>query len=83
MNREMRAKMNAVAKNLINTCVIPPLQTNNERELFNCLKDVIEDLELRAQVHKTLTGEEGVVPLSDGRYRKSKDIIAKFERVGD
>ena len=51
-------------------------------ELLKCLKDVIEDLELRAQVHKTLTGEEMVVPLSDGRYRKAKDVIAKFDGVG-
>lgn len=50
-------------------------------EVFQALKETIEDLELRAQVHKTLTGEEMVVPMSDGRYRKAKEVIAKFERV--
>lgn len=55
--------------------------TENERLLFQALKETIEDLELRAQVHKTLTGEEMVVPMSDSRYRKAKDVIAKFERV--
>lgn len=50
-------------------------------EVFKALKDTIEDLELRADVHKTLTGEEIVVPMSDSRYRKAKDVIAKFNRV--
>lgn len=82
MDNEIRQKMNELAKNLSNIHAIPSLITNNEQELLKCLKDVIEDLELRAQVHKTLTGEEMVVPLSDSRYRKAKDVIAKFDGVG-
>jgi len=39
---------------------------------------VIEDLELRAKVHETLTGEERVVNMSDGRYQKAKRLITEY-----
>jgi hypothetical protein len=56
--------------------------TTNERELFQCLKEVIEDLELRADVHETLTGEERVVNMSDGRYQKAKRLLAEYGERG-
>lgn len=48
------------------------IDLNKEKhELLQALKDVIEDFELRSVGQDT----------DDSRYRKAKDVIAKFERV--
>jgi hypothetical protein len=47
--------------------------TENERELLQTLKDLTEDFGLRSVGLDT----------TDTRYRKAKDVIAKFNRVGE
>ena len=71
---ELQQRMNELAENLKS-----PYQKQSEL-LLKTLKDVINDLELRAKIRANLNDDdEFVVELSDSIYQKSKDVIESLK----